>query len=402
MIILPLALALLACTPDVSVPKDTPDTGPPSDTDTDTDTDADTDTDTVDAPTAVAAADPSAGTVPLGVTLSSAGSSATIGTLESFEWTLPDGSVLAGETVTATLLEAGTQRCTLRVTDEGGRSDQASVDVETACPEFADAIEAGTMSWGEVSGLASASTEGILWAHSDAQGGGAEIHAITTDARFLGTFVLAGVSDYDWEDIARGPGPEPGVSYLYIGDTGDNSEYRSSVTVYRVREPLEFTGGLIAEVDRLVLTYPDGPRDCETLIIDPLTGDLILVERDRDDEGVSGIYVAGAPLSTTGSTELTHTGTLTFGVDPLPGDVDTTGGDVSPDGSLVLVRTHDRVWVFPRDPAEPLWTAFDAPACGTPEVDESKGEAVTFAWDGSGYYTGGEGSNQPLHWHDAL
>ena len=284
--------------------------------------------------------------------------------------------------------------------DPSDTSDDSGGEVgkDLECPDVADVEVAGIMSWGEVSGLAAGSTEGVLWAHSDAQGAGAVIYAISTEATLLGTFALDGVNAYDFEDIARGPGPEEGVSYLYVGDTGDNSEVRSSVTVYRFEEPADVSGGPILDVEAIELTYPDGPRDAESLMVDPLTGDLVLVERDRADQGVSGVYVAEAPLDTEGSTELTKVATLVFGTPPLDGDVDAVGADVSPDGTLALVRTHDRVFGFLRDPDQPLSTAFDNPACDTPAVDEDKGEAVAFALDGSGYFTGGEGSNQPLHW----
>ncbi len=360
-------------------------------------------TDTAVGPAAVATAEPTSGVAPLEVTLSGADSTAGSQPLESFEWSLSDDSVVMGETVSTTLVDEGVYTFTLTVTDEEGRSDDASVQVEVMaeadCPSVDEATVAGTMSWGEVSGLASSSTDGTLWAHSDAQGAGAVIYAITTGAALQGTFTLDGVDDYDFEDIARGPGPKEGVSYLYVGDTGDNSERRSSVQVYRFEEPTDVSGGTIQDVETIELTYPDGPRDSESLMIDPLTGDLVLVERDRADEGVSGVDVAEAPLSTTGSTELTRVGTLIFGTDPLPGDVDAVGADVSPDGTLAVVRSHDRVWAFVRDPAQPLYTAFDSPVCATPEVDEYKGEAVAFARDGSGYYTGGEGNSQPLHWY---
>ena len=384
MLLLSLTLALFSCSPGVISPDDTDPGAPP---------------DTAAGPTALATAEPDAGTVPFEVSLSGLGSSASGQAIEGYEWTLSDGTVVAGAAVATTLLAQGTHSFTLTVVDEGGHSSAASVEVQAACPGFADATVAGTMAWGEVSGLASASTDGILWGHSDAQGRGAEVYAIGTDAVLHGTFVLQGVADHDWEDIARGPGPVDDVSYLYVGDTGDNSERRTSVTVYRFEEPLDFDGGTITGVEAIELTYPGGPRDAETLLVDPLTGDLILVERDRDDQGVSGIFLAEAPLSTTGPTELTKVGSLTFGTDPLPGDADATGGDVSPNGELAAIRTHDRVWLFARDPSMPLHTAFESPACGTPAVTDAKGEAIAFAWDGSGYFTGGEGSSEPLHWY---
>ncbi len=388
-----LALALPACTPDIGPPdSDEPDeTSPPTETDGPPDTGAE--------PTAVGSADPAAGTVPFAITLSAAGSSAGVEPIDSYTWTLPDGSELEGETVGATMVSPGAHDILLTVADASGRSDEATVPVEAGCPAFADATVAGTMAWGEVSGLAAGSVDGVLWAHSDAQGSGAEVYAISTDAILLGTFVLSGVNDYDFEDIARGPGPDDGVSYLYIGDTGDNSERRSSVTIYRFPEPQSFGGSMITGVESIELTYPDGPRDAETLIIDPVSGDLILVERDRADQGVTGIYVAEAPLNTSGPTELTKTGTVVFGTPPLVGDVDATGGDVSPDGTHVIVRSHDAIYLWARDPEQPLHTAFDAEPCATPLVDEYKGEALAWAHDGSGYYSGGEGSNQPLNYY---
>ena len=54
------------------------------------------------------------------------------------------------------------------------------------------------------------------------------VEAIKTDVRWLG---------FDWEDIAVGPGPEPGVSYVYIGDIGDNLRLRSTISLLRFPEP---------------------------------------------------------------------------------------------------------------------------------------------------------------------
>ncbi|MFH1463366.1 MAG: hypothetical protein ABIO70_03165 [Pseudomonadota bacterium] len=283
---------------------------------------------------------------------------------------------------------------------DSGAPDTGPDDFTPTCPEVEEPTVAGTMAGIEVSGLASSSTAGFLWGHSDAQGPGAVVYALSAAAEHLGSFTLDGISDYDWEDIARGPCADGGGSCLYVADTGDNNEVRRSVEVLRFEEPTAFDGGIITGVEVFSLTYEDGPRDAETLMVDPLTGDLLVVERDRDDQGESGIYWAPAPLEAGDAIELTRTGQLTFGTDPLPGDVDATGGDISPDGTLLAVRTHDRVWIFPRDPSLPATTAFDNPVCATPEVDESKGEAVAFASDGGGYFTGGEGSNEPLHWYE--
>jgi hypothetical protein len=40
----------------------------------------------------------------------------------------------------------------------------------------------------------------------------------------------------DCEDIAVGPGPVKGKSYVYDGDIGDNDSKRKYITVYRIEE----------------------------------------------------------------------------------------------------------------------------------------------------------------------
>src|SRR5829696_10367652 len=73
----------------------------------------------------------------------------------------------------------------------------------------------------ESSGLvASRSTPGAYWTHNDS-GDGPFIYAFGSVGEPLGVFRVAGAQARDWEDIAAGPGPDRGKSYLYIGDIGD-------------------------------------------------------------------------------------------------------------------------------------------------------------------------------------
>ena len=73
----------------------------------------------------------------------------------------------------------------------------------------------------ESSGLsASRLTLGAYWTHNDS-GDGPFIYAFDTKGATLGVFRVAGAQARDWEDMASGPGPQRGKSYLYLGDTGD-------------------------------------------------------------------------------------------------------------------------------------------------------------------------------------
>ncbi len=71
--------------------------------------------------------------------------------------------------------------------------------------------------------------------------------------------------------------------------------------MYRTPEPERAPsgrGGRLTDVDPLELAYPDGPRDAEALLVDPRTGDLIVITKDV--LGASEVYVADAGSLTPG------------------------------------------------------------------------------------------------------
>ena len=112
---------------------------------------------------------------------------------------------------------------------------------------------------------------GLLRVHNDS-GDAPRIYAIDEKANLLGICNIKGWQARDWEDIALGPGPDPNLPYLYVGDIGDNSAKYPEVVVYRVPEPKVDPGKpfgqmTIGPADALRFVYPDGPRDAETLLI---------------------------------------------------------------------------------------------------------------------------------------
>lgn len=89
----------------------------------------------------------------------------------------------------------------------------------------------------EVSGIAASRVHPpALWVHNDS-GGAPAAYAIQPNGALVGTYSVDGATNVDWEDIEIGPGPQQKVSYLYLGDIGDNLSARDHVTVYRVPEP---------------------------------------------------------------------------------------------------------------------------------------------------------------------
>ncbi|MBP7049753.1 MAG: hypothetical protein KBE65_01925 [Phycisphaerae bacterium] len=244
----------------------------------------------------------------------------------------------------------------------------------------------------EASGIvASRQNPGVLWVHNDS-GDSARIFAINDKAEFLGVCNFAGVTARDWEDIAVGPGPEPNQPYLYIGDIGDNDAIYPGVTVYRVPEPridpaVPFKPMEIGPADAIRLTYPDGPRDAETLLVDPQTRDLYIISKR---EMPSKVYLAVYPQSTTEPTKMKRVTKLPWGF--------AVAGDVSPDGRRVIVRGMLGASLWVRPAGEPLWRAFEGKRVRLALPRERQGEGICFDAQGAGYFTIGESHLPPLYY----
>jgi hypothetical protein len=266
-----------------------------------------------------------------------------------------------------------------------------TADVLPDCPAFADGVQAGTVASAEaqeLSGLvASRAWPGVWWAHNDS-GDGARLLAIGEDGADLGVFPLAGANAADWEDIAIGPDGD-GWS-IWIGDIGDNFLLRQELWIWRVSEPDVTAPGEVAAT-RIRLRYPDGPHDAEALLVDPRTGDLLIVSKDA---GGSMIYLAAAPVTDGQELELIGSvapwaGTASDGL--------VTGGDLAPDGSAALLRTYGAAWIWRRTPRATLSEAFATDPCPVPLAAEPGGEAIAWEAEGGAYRSVSEGP-APVLW----
>ena len=299
-----------------------------------------------------------------------------------------------GGTADAGGLDAGARDGAMPVDASASGDDSSVVDAgvgPAVCPSFEDGTRAGTAAEPalvEASGLvASRRNPGVLWAHNDS-GDAPRLHAMDATGRALGTWAVTGASAQDWEDIAAGPGPTAGTGYLYVGDIGDNPESRASVAIYRVAEPAVDTatpadGSIAAE--RMSVTYEDAPRNSETLFFDPDTGDLFTVHKTGDAS--ARIYRIG-PFVSGGDVTATVEGMVTTPI--------ATGGDVSPDGREIIIRSYFGIRLFLRSPGTTVPDALAAMPCDVPSESEPQGEAIAFTLDGSAYLTVSEGSAQPL------
>jgi len=176
---------------------------------------------------------------------------------------------------------------------------------------------------------ASRQNPGVLWTHNDS-GFPGTVFALSTNGTLLAQCEVPNVFSGDFEDIAIGPGPSPGMQYIYLGDIGDNTSVRDEIRVFRIPEPSIYfyqsnSPPIIPAVGshEIVFTYPDGPHNAEALMIDPWSGDLFIATKETNS---CGIYQATrAQLESGDLVELTHVEEL--------GVRSTSAGDISPDGT---------------------------------------------------------------------
>ncbi|MCA9494004.1 MAG: hypothetical protein KC621_28950 [Myxococcales bacterium] len=248
-----------------------------------------------------------------------------------------------------------------------------------ACPTFLPGEPVGVVAADrpdEISGLVW--RDGVLWALDD---GDKALTALDPSGAVLATVELeASTVLVDWEDLA------PLGDRLLIGDIGDNLEARQNVRLLQVTPPAITTSHQDWPVDaETVLQWPDGPHDAETLLADPVSGDVLLVAKDHD--GDTPIIRVGSPLPEVAlGVEVAR---LAFGEGFLQGNTLTTGGTVAPDGSAVVIRTYLDAFLWPRVPGEPWDTTFGRDPCRVDLAPQPQGE--TIAWSPDGLYTISEG-----------
>src|SRR4029453_779412 len=238
------------------------------------------------------------------------------------------------------------------------------------------------------SGIAeSRENDGVIWAHNDS-GGNPELFAVGIDGSDRGRWAVPGATAVDWEDMALGH-RGGGMDRLYTGGIGANAAHRPNAVVYRAPEPevpAGPAGGSLQDVEALTLTYADGARDAETILADPMSGDLFIVSKQL--VGRPGVYRIPAGVEPGGTTTMPRVTDVGVREATL-----VTGGDVSVDGSGVALRTYTRVRLFQRGDAQTVSDALAGTPCEAPAPTEVQGEAPAFDPDGSGYVRISEGAN---------
>ena len=259
------------------------------------------------------------------------------------------------------------------------------------------------MQLNEVSGLtASHLHDDVLWLHDDGDNP-PRLFAVDTRGSRLATFGVEGVTKTDWEDIAGFELDD--TRYLLIADVGDNGGLRRTLQLHVVEEPTVLRNARLQPAWSIAFRWPDGPRDCEAVAVDPVRGEVLLVSKKREPPELFSL-----PLRPPAKELLTAQRIGTLAGVPTPDaeratasprrarlDGQVTAAAVSPDRNTLAVMTYRYLLLYPR-PANGNWA--DAVA-GTPRTSElpwlPQAEALGWSPDGRSLYATGEFIPAPLY-----
>ncbi len=227
----------------------------------------------------------------------------------------------------------------------------------------------------EASGLVpSDANPGYLWTINDS-GNPAEVFLIDSLAQ-LKLVCKLNVKNRDWEDLAMGSGPLPRKKYLYVADIGDNMAIHDYKYIYRFAEPSMKNDAeqQITDFDTFVVQLPDGKRDTETLLIDPINNDLYIISKREHNVN---IYLQKFPYPDT----IRPAKVLTMPFTQI------VAGSISFDATEVLLKNYDSVYYWKRAGEKSVVELLAKKPIGLPYKRELQGEAICWNNSASGYYT---------------
>lgn len=230
----------------------------------------------------------------------------------------------------------------------------------------------------ESSGLAASRAHpGVYWTHNDSDDGPYVYAVDSRTGRTVARVTLRGIHPRDVEAISMGPGGQ-----IYVGDIGDNlGGTWPEVWIYRFREPAHLHDTTVTPV-RYTVRYADGPRDAESLMVQPRTGRVYIASKNDKEQG--GLYAGPPQLSPSGINVFHRIAPIRLWA---------TDGAFSPDGSRLVLRGYFDGEMY-------RWHDGRASALGPVEVPlQRQGESVAWAPGARTLMYGSEGrgsSVQPV------
>jgi len=232
----------------------------------------------------------------------------------------------------------------------------------------------------EISGIAASRyNSGFLWAHNDS-GGKPEVYLLNEALELKMVCRLKNAICYDWEDMAIGSGPEPGKSYIYIGDIGDNSRKRLYKTIYRFEEPVfkqtvKTDTVVISQFDKIVFRLEDGCKDMEALMVDNEASNIFLFSKR---ERVTSLYQLDIRIAND-TLIAKRIGSLSI--------KRIVGADLAGNGKEMVVKNYGHIYYWNNIEQLPLDKLVLEKPVRIRYRHEPQGEAIAWAFNQRGFYT---------------
>ena len=254
----------------------------------------------------------------------------------------------------------------------------------------------------EASGLAvSQRRPDMLWTHNDSAAK-ARLYALDLTGKSLGRIKLKKAKNVDWEDMASFTRDE--TPYLLVADVGDNDNKRKFVSLYVVEEPdLDVDAKQEFEPAwRIDLTYPDGPRDVESVAVDIENDQVLLLTKRTIPAELYAVPLQATPGEIVVAKLLGKINTLP---QPTRQDIEfapktddwhwqPTGMDIAPDGSAIAIVTYlPAIYLYRRD-GDWLSTLSKAPLRYPLRL--RKPESIAFGADSRSLFVTNEKKHAPL------
>ena len=180
----------------------------------------------------------------------------------------------------------------------------------------------------ESSGVAASRRfEDVLWTHNDSNNP-PQLFAVDKDGKLIRSYQIPEAQNNDWEDLAL-----DAEGNLFVLDNTSRTDPQNRNFVYIFHEPNPFEETQIAFVRKIPVRFPDGGFDCETIFVWDET--IYLVTKPWDG-GLPRIYRFE---------DLEDGGTAVF-VGQVPVYAMITGGDISSDGTRIVLSSYRALLVF--------------------------------------------------------
>lgn len=277
----------------------------------------------------------------------------------------------------------------------------APFDPEPATAELIAELDYSVLP--EASGLAVSGLDSQrLWLINDS-GGRSELVALELDDNRFQRVNVLDTPNRDWEDLEAFD--YNGTPWIVVADVGDNAARRENVSLYFFPEPrLEDTEVKVRAT--IELSYPGGPRDVESVAVDPQSNTLYLLSKRETFPKLFALTLPALDKAEAYQLQATLVGELRS--IPAPTDEELqrfsrygkfrsqpTGMAHVPDGSGIALLTYGKTYFAALNDERDWLAALNESLCPVPRPELKQAESIAADTQGRFYVTS-EGRGAPV------